>query len=296
MNKKAAAAVFLAGCCWGTTSIFVRKFAAAGLDSLQISALKTLASVLMFGLYILIRNPSHFKIALKDLWMPAGAGILGQTIFNWTYFYAIIYGEASVAVVLLYTAPVFTIIISAILFKEKITLRKSAAVVVTVLGCVLVAGLLRSHPNVSFPVLMAGVASGFLYCLFSIFNKFGMEKYTADTMTFYTLLLTLAGSALITDMKGAFAVASSESWVAGLAVFTGFLNTLLPCLLFNWGVKRMEAGQASLLSASEPAVGAILGVLILHESCDFMKVAGIILILAAIVILSTEEEKKKPQP
>ena len=120
-----AIAVILAGCLWGVINIFVKKLSAAGLDSLQIALGRLAGAAILFSLFLLIRDPSGFRIDLKDIWMFIGTGVISVVFFSLCYFYTMIRGQASVAVVLLYTSPVFVMLFSALLFKERIKINES---------------------------------------------------------------------------------------------------------------------------------------------------------------------------
>ena len=133
-NRKGALLIILAGTCWGVISIFINYLSAAGLGEMQISFLRQLFAVLVFALIILISDRSGFRIPVKDLGLIMLVGLINGVVFNFLYFYTIINSRASIAVVLLYTSPVFVIILARVFFKEKITRYKSIALVLTVAG------------------------------------------------------------------------------------------------------------------------------------------------------------------
>ena len=141
-KHNAVISVILAGILWGLIGVFIKKLSAFGFDSVQIAFIRMLIASLSFSLFILIKDKSLLRINIKDIWMFVGTGIISVSLFNICYFYTIIHSEASLAVVLLYTSPVFVVLISALLFKEKITINKVIALVISFAGCVLTAGLL----------------------------------------------------------------------------------------------------------------------------------------------------------
>ena len=82
---------------------------------------------------------------------------------------------AAVSAILLYTAPIFVMIMSVIFFKERITTKKIVAFVVAITGCALVSGIVSgAQANVTGIIL--GVLSGFAYSLYGIFATFYMKK------------------------------------------------------------------------------------------------------------------------
>ena len=139
MNRsKPALAVLCAGVAWGVISLFVRALSAAGLRPLQISLIRMVTSTVCFFPLMALRDPAKLRIRLRDLWMFVGTGIVSVVLFNSLYFYTTVQSQASVAVVLLYTSPAFVLLLSALIFKEKITRLKLLCLGMTVLGCALV--------------------------------------------------------------------------------------------------------------------------------------------------------------
>lgn len=289
MDEKASAAVILAGVLWGTISIFIRALSAAGISSLEISMIRMIVAAALFTIVVGLKDRALLKVRLRDLWMFAGTGIVSVVFFNCCYFSTIINSEASVAVVLLYTSPVFIMLLSALLFQEKITGRKLAALGLTVAGCVLVAGLLGGSVTIRPNVLLTGLASGLFYGLYTIFGRFALEKYDTMTVTAYTFLFGMAGSVVIGDPGRVWGIVSEAPtlllWCLGIGVFC----TVLPYFLYTWGLQRLEAGKAAILVAVEPLVGAVIGMTVFHETHDPLKLLGIAFIIGAIILLNRKE-------
>ena len=293
MNIFPSLMVLFAGVCWGLINLFVNALNAAGLDSLQIALVRMFAASLMFAGFLLITARNKFRIRLRDIWMFLGSGIVSVVLFNTCYFYTMTHGQISVAVVLLYTSPIFILLLSALLFKEKISAKKLLALVLTFAGCVCVSGLLGGSYAMEPIVLLTGIASGFFYGLYTIFGRYALEKYDSMTLTVYTFLFAFAGSLPLADVGDALSIlqASPKLW---LYIFgLGLVSTVLPYFCYSWGLQRMEAGKAAILVAIEPVVGAILGMTVYHEPHNALKLIGIALVLAAIVLLNLENFPKK---
>jgi len=82
---------------------------------------------------------------------------------------------------------------------------------------------------------------------------------------------------------------SSRTWIA--VAEQGLIATAATTLLWNWGLKRVPASQAGIFVNLEPLVGAVLGVLVLHEVLTRMALLGGALILGAAVYFSYKPEK-----
>lgn len=290
---KAAIAVILAGVLWGIINIFVKQLSAAGIDPLQISLIRMTVAAVCFSIFVLISDRSKFLIRWKDIWMFACTGIVSIVLFNTCYFYTTIHSQASIAVVLLYTSPVFVMVFSAIFFKEKITVRKIVALILTFCGCILVAGLIGGSVAISFQVLLTGIASGLFYALYSIFGEIALKKYDTVTVTVWTFILGLIGSLPLGKPAATIRILAEKPVLIWSVLGIGILSTVLPYFLYTWGLGRMETSKAAILVAVEPLVGCLIGMTLFHEPHNFLKLLGIFLILASIVILNLSFKTKK---
>ena len=291
MKQKAALSVILSGILWGVTSIFIRALSAGGLDAMQITSVRMIVAASVFTVVILITDPEKLKIRLKDIWMFVGTGIISVVLFNCLYFFTIIKSQASVAVVLLYTSPVFIMIMSELLFKERITPRKINALVLTFSGCVLVAGFLGGEYSITPLILLTGLGSGFFYAMYTVFGRFALKKYDTVTVTVYTFIFGLAGSLPIGKIKSTAEALKAEPQLIFWCLCVGIISTVLPYFFYTWGLQRMEAGKAAILVAVEPLVGAIVGMTLFRESHGILKLIGIALILSAIFIMNFHSER-----
>lgn len=291
-NHLSAASVILAGVLWGVISLFIKTMSAYGLDAMQIATLRLIVAAACFTVFVLIKDPKLLKFRLKDIWMFLGTGVVSVVLFNMTYFYTMIHSQASVAVVLLYTSPVFVMIISAILFKEKITFQKITALVMTFLGCVFVAGMIGGEMNVRPFILFTGISAGLLYALYTIFGRFALEKYDTITVTAYTFIFGTLGSIPFGRVIPAAKIIFAHWELVLLCIGIGVISTVLPYFFYTWGLERMESGKAAILVAVEPLVGAVVGITVFHESISVSKIIGIALIIGAIVVMNVEINPK----
>lgn len=291
MNYKATISVILSGILWGVISLFIKPLSAAGFSAMQISCIRMIIAAFSFTAVMLIKDPKKLKIKLKDIWLFVGTGIISVVLFNCCYFYTMINSQASVAVVLLYTSPVFVMIMSAIFFKEKITAKKIIALLLTLAGCISVAGFIGGGYRITPIILATGLGAGLFYALYTIFGRLALAKYDTMTVTAYTFIFGLLGSLPIGGVSDAAKLIRSEPKLIILCVSVGIISTVLPYYFYTWGLNRMESGKAAILVAVEPLVGAVIGMTVFRESHDPMKLIGICLIIAAIFVLNLNAEK-----
>lgn len=292
LKNKAVVSVLLSGVLWGVISIFINKLSDAGFDSMQISCIRMITSAVMLTLFIAIKSPDLLKIKLRDVWMFVGTGIVSVVLFNTCYFYTMIHSQASVAVVLLYTSPVFIMVMSAVIFKERITIKKLTALLLTFAGCVLVAGVLGGGYRIAPFVILTGLCSGLFYALYTIFGRFALKKYDTFTVTVYTFIFGMIGSIPTGKLTTSVEIIKANPTIIIFCVGIGLVSTVLPYVLYTWGLQRMESGKAAILVAVEPLVGALIGMTVYGEPHNALKLVGIGMIFCAIVLLNTGESER----
>ncbi len=278
--------VFAAGCFWGIISLFLKPLLNMGFSQVQTVALRCLIAAFILGIVILINDKSLFKIKLKDLWCFFGTGILSLMFFSITYFYSMTYNGVCVAVILLYTSPVFVMLLSLLLFKEKITRKKIIAVVLTIVGCVFVSGIAGGQSIGALGIFL-GICSGFGYALYSIFSRFALQKnYDSMTISFYTFLF--CGVACLPFSEPLKMLAGLSTDAILLFMGLGFVCCVLPYLCFTKGLQYVENTKASIIVAVEPVIASFIGIIVYNEPITIVKLLGVILVLSAVVICSKD--------
>ena len=207
--------------------------------------------------------------------------------FNWILlFEAYRFTTVSVATVCYYMAPVFTMMISPVLLKEKITLKKAICTIVALAGIVLVSGIANSGTkgsavqDANIRGVFYGLGAALLYSIVVNMNKMISNVDGMDRTIFQMApaciavlpywLMTEDFSALRPDTTGVI-----------LILVAGIVNTALAYALYFDGIEHVSAQSASILSYIDPAVAVILSALVLGERLTAVTAIGIVLVLGA---------------
>lgn len=288
IQRKSELMVILAGICWGIISIFIRPLNEAGLTSMQITAVRLTTAALIMTPLMLIRAPEKMRVKPKDLWLFFLTGTVFTVGYAAFYIYANVYGETSVAIVLLYTSPVWVVLFSVPMFHERITPVKAAAIVLTMAGCILVSGILKGVKNITPAVILTGLASGLSYGLYTVYARVAMQRYESLTVTAYTLIFAMLGILPLGNLSGVLSAVPAHPEILFWGFGIGIVCMILPVFLFNAGLEHIETGKAAILVALEPVVGVLIGMFLWHESHSPMKIAGIVLVITAIILVNRD--------
>lgn len=299
-------AIILAGMLWGCMGLYVRFLDKTGLSSLDICEVRSVFTVVIMFLVLLFYKPSLLKIKFRDCWIFIGTGIVSILFFNFCYFTTIQETQLSFAVIMLYTAPVFVMLLSAVLFKEKITVRKIIALAVAFTGAVFVSLSGNGGGNsITVRGILLGLGSGLGYALYSIFSRYAlMREYKTLTIVFWTFVFSALGGIVLVDVNGIFSVFAGTSavGVGGTAsgvplvlfcILYAVASTVLPYILYTAGLTNVENGKASVMAFSEPLTATLIGIFVYSEIPGAFTVGGIILMLVALVLLNINFSKKQ---
>ena len=292
MNRKTGTAfIVTAAALWGTISIFVTLLTSLGLSSMQISAVRSCAAPLFLVPYLWFKDKRLLFIAPRDWYYFFGTGVVSLLFFNWCYFNTIKAASVSVAAVLLYTSPIFVVLMSAALFGEKLTKPKLLALALTFSGCVLVSGILSQGSNIGVYALLSGLGSGFGYALYSIFGRYALKKYAPFTVTLWTILFCGAGSLILSVMESGFSLPGEFFSLKGAVGCIGMalICCALPYLLYTTGLCHVESSKAAIYATVEPAVAALIGITIFKEQLTALNFAGMALIFISVLLLAKAE-------
>lgn len=286
-NSKKSAPLLIAagGTLWGIIGVFSHVLSQAGMSSVQITASRCIITAVFMVIYLLLKDPAKLKIHPKNIILFIGTGVGSIIFFNICYFAAIKETSLSLAAVLLYTAPCFVIIMSAIFFKEKITAVKFTALILSFFGCILTTGVLGGT-QASLSGILFGIGSGFGYSLYSIIGSIALKKY--DTLTVIAYTFICAAIAIIPFCRAGEIVSILWARPINLIPFfmIGTVSTLAPYLLYTKGLQYTQPGTASIIAFIEPLVATLVGIFMFGEKPTLQSIAGISLIFISIVLIN----------
>lgn len=295
MKKIALLLAVVAGTLWGMIGYFVRSLQAQGLSSMQIVAIRMVISAVLFSLFALIFNRKLFKIKVKDLWCFLGTGVLSVATFSFCYFKSIELSSLSMASVLLYTAPIFVMIFSVFLFKEKLNAVKIVSLVLAFSGCLFVTGVLTDSGDINVVAVIYGLMSGVCYALYSIFSRLALNRnYSPLTITLYTFIFSGLASLFVIDVKPVAKVMTRDLHSLVFCVLFAVLSSVLPYVTYTLSLKYIKPSTASIVASIEPVVATVTGVVVFNEAVEFpFGYIGIALVLSSIILINLAPNRDK---
>ena len=283
-GKKAAVPVIAAAMLWGTYGSFLTAITARGMNANVVNFLRFASTSLPILAYLLIKDRAALRVKRKDLWLFAANGLASILFFTACYAAAIRETKIATAAALLYTAPAIVLLLSALLFSEKLTPRKIVCVLLSVLGCALVSGLGSGGAALNLRGLLLGLGAGLGYALYSIFSRQIQQKgYSTYTNVCWTFLIAAAAYLAIALGDGTAAQIVGLPGAALLSVVCGLFTGLLAYLLYTAGLRELEPSRAAQLATIEPVFAALLGAVLFSQRLSLPELLGVALVVAAVV-------------
>ena len=136
-----AAMVIVSAVLWGLYGTFVTILTSMGLARNALVFLRMLGTSLPVGLLIFATDRRAFRVRKADIPLFICNGLFSLLFFTFCYTAAIKVTKIATAAALLYTAPAIVMVLSAILFHEKMNARKIFCCLLAVAGCAFASGL-----------------------------------------------------------------------------------------------------------------------------------------------------------
>lgn len=276
---------------FGTIGIF-RKF--IPLPSSMLAFVRGLIGMLFLLVLVTVRRQKVSKDAVRrNLLVLILSGI--ALPFNWMLLFEA-YNHTSVATATLcyYMAPIFLILVSPVLFGEKLTEKKICCVAVALLGMTMVSGVFDAGAGgiVGVKGILLGLGAAVLYAAVMVLNR-----YLKDISAYDKIILQLGLAAvvmlpyvLLTEDLSAVTLTGGA---VGMLLVVGIVHTGVAYACYFGSIGALPAQTVALFSYIDPVVAILLSVLVLRESSSVWAMVGAVLVLGSTLVSELPEQTKK---
>lgn len=267
---------------FGTVGIF-RNF--IPLSSSTLAMCRGFIGAGFLALVMLFSRKKHGSGDLKgNFFYLAISGILIG--INWMLlFEAFNYTSVATATLCYYMAPVFVILVSPVLFKEKFTPVRLICVFLSVGGMILVSGILSGEKSGTKGILLALGAAVFYASVIVINKKItGVDSYFKTVIQLLFAALALIPFEIAGGSLKYLEFSSGTALVFALIAVVGILHTGIAYMLYFSSMDGLDAQTVSIFSYIDPVVAVVLSALLLHEKAGIGCFIGGILIIGSAIL------------
>ena len=246
------------------------------LSSYEIVFTRTLIGSLFLALiFIFTKQKAQFwRDKLHFLYLAISGVAMGT---SWMFLYEA-YAQIGVSIATLayYCGPVIVMILSSMIFKEKMTAAKLIGFLAVILGmlCVNAGALLQG--SVSWGLIF-GIFSALTYAFMVIFNKKALSITGLENST-WQLIISFLTVAIFLGLKQGFSInIPSENLLPIL--FLGIINTGVGCYFYFSSISDLPVQTVAIGGYLEPLSALLFSAAFLGEALGFVQIVGSVLIL-----------------
>ena len=280
-------AAFIAVLLWGSAFPATR-FALGYYSPVSLMVLRFGTASITLGVIGLVRGIRLPR--LKDMPMFVASGISGVLLYSYLFNTGSVSVPAGVSSFIIASAPVFTLILTRIFFKETIKPMCWVGVLVSFVG--LAAVTLTQITEVSFDigvflVICAAISSG----VYSAVIRGLTKSYTALETTTYTIITGTAGTLLFVPVAIR-EVPFSNLTVNLVVLFMGIFPAAFAYLAWTYALaKAKKTVHVSVFSYLIPFISALIGFLWLGEMLSVFALIGGLVIIAGMVLTNVFDRR-----
>ncbi len=250
--------------------------------------------IIGFGVIILtmlLRKQKSDKAAIREnlLLLVVSGGFIG---INWVaLFESYRYTTVATATLCYYLAPMFVILVSPLVFGERLTAKKTVCLVTALSGMVLVSGVFEADVvgENQLKGIVFGVTAAAFYASVMIMNK-KLKEIPAFDKTYIQLLCAAA----VVGVYALFTVKPDELAFdvksVLLLIFVGAFHTGFAYTLYFGSMKSLKAQSVAILSYIDPVFALILSAVILKEHMSILGLIGAIMVLGSAFVCDLPEK------
>ncbi|MGE5631105.1 MAG: DMT family transporter [Caulobacteraceae bacterium] len=218
----------------------------------------------------------------RDLLLFLFLGLLNIFISMGSLQLSINLGKASTAAILISSNPIFVLLFSSLLLREKVSMDRIICILLGITGIVLIIykGNVGGDTAAS---LTLGIIASLTFGLYTVLGKLKTEGISSITMICYSSIL---GSIfyipiLLVNKVSLFYI--PQGAVLKVAYLSVFLSGIA-YITYMEALKILTASKGSMVFFLKPVLASILAVMFLGETLSLKTIIGMILVLIGIFI------------
>lgn len=281
----------------GTLGTFGTILNQAGFTGFQVASIRVLITCLTLLAFYPLFFRGSFTLMKQNWKLLLPHSIAGVFGFNMCFFIATEYLGITLAVALLYTAPIWVMILAKVFLGEQSNMTRWVLVLCSVLGVVLILNTQDQELNFSFIGVLIGFGSAIGYAIYAVLGKTALTKLSANQLMFSAFTFSIPLVLLFPQTWQGLGqvMQSTDIYVFGAFLAVSWLGTILINFFYMRGLKLISASSATVITTIEPLVATMLAVFVIGEILSLSQYAGMALIIICATLIGLLEAKASRQ-
>ena len=286
----------MAGACtfWGLMAPLGKDAMTHGLDGLTVVSFRVLGGALLFWLTSLFVKREH--VPMRDKLRFAGAGLFGLCFNQCCYTVGLSLTSPVNASIVTTSMPIFAMILSALILKERMTVQKVSGVLI---GCVGAVILVQASASAASD--KEGNLTGDLLCLtaqisyalyLSLFNPL-VKRYSVITVNKWMFLWSCLFILPFTSMHVIQTVSQSIPLKSYLeALYVVLFGTYISYILCMIGQHSLRPTVVSVYNYVQPIVSVSVSLMLGLAVLRYSHLLAIVLVFAGVGMVIAARKKR----
>lgn len=276
-------AVISAAAMWGIGGAVAKTLFNQAVSPFLLVKIRLLFSCVFLVIGLLIYNRRLLYVPRKDIFYFAKMGIMGMAMLQFFYFLTISLTNVATAVFLQYLAPILIAIYTVIWEKIRLSWQQKLAVAAAAVGGLLIMISAGGTQGLTLGGVASGLAAAFAAAFNTIYTRRAVQEYHPVTVVTYSCGFGALFWWIAMPYTWEAGSISPEQWLMFLYVVV--FCTIIPFLLFYFGLRYVSATNVSVTSSLEPVIAAVTAYLALGEKMGSLQMIGGLLVVVAVIML-----------
>lgn len=276
-------AVISAASLWGIGGAVAKNLFNQDVSPFLLVKIRLLLSFALLVAGLLVYNRRLLYIPRREILYFAKMGVIGMAMLQFFYFLTISLTNVATAVFLQYLAPVLIAVYTVIWEKIILSWQQKLAVGVATVGGLLIMISAGGVQGLTIAGVASGLAAAAAAAFNTIYTRRAVQEYHPITVVTYSCGFGALFWWIAMPYGWEPGSIMPEQWLMFLYVVV--FSTVIPFLLFYFGLRHLSATNASVTCSLEPVIAAVAAYLALGEKMGGLQILGGALVLAAIIML-----------
>lgn len=290
--------VVAAATLWAINGTVAKVILHSGVSTQRLAEVRTTGAFVGLAVALAVLRPGALRLRLRELPFLLAFGVLGLALVQWTYFAAIERLEIGIALLIQFIAPLLVALWARFVWRERVTNRIWAALVLCLAGLALVVNV-REGVTLDQLGVAAALGAALSYAFYVLMAERGVVKRDPASLLCYGFLIAALFWAVLQPWWGfpGNVVGDSVSLLGNLSgwnlpvwllmTWMVVLGTIAPFALLVGALRHISATRAGIVAMLEPVAGALVAYAWLDESLTVSQLGGGAVVLAGIVLAQT---------
>lgn len=253
---------------------------AAGMNHWEMLQSRFVFGVAILFLYLLVRHPDQLRASPRVLIKSALIGLTLYGTQSTCFFMALERIPASTAALILYFYPVTVTLMSAVVFRARITRVVGLSLVLVMAGCALVFydAFLKS---LDMTGILFALGAMTVFSIYLVVCQMALKDEAPYRICLYVLFFTMIFFCLQQDPTR---LLHFDSYQMTLAVSLGLFPTVIAVTTLYKAIEAIGSSLTSIFSTIEPVATMIMAYYLIGENIVLLQMGGVVLIVVGIIV------------